>query len=135
MDFGRDFEQQLTFYVDARAAFPNLDLTFATLVQCVVKLAMDTRKIVKGQHSRKTGAFVKACAAYCFITIPSIVSVMTRLDLYLLAGQIALVNLCLGQGEWFFIFFYFLFLCYRAQCSSDLVQVPFELNPGFLTGS
>lgn len=81
---------------------------------------MDTRKIAKGQHSRKTGAFVKACAAYCFITIPSIVSVMTRLDLYLLAGQIALVNLCLGQGEQFYFYLKIenLFNLYRLRQSA-----------------
>lgn len=99
IDFGRDFEQQLTFYVEARAAFPNLDSVFVSLVHCVNKLAVDTRCIVHGHHTRKTDAFVKACAAYSYITIPSIVSVMTRMDLYLLAGQVALTNVCLGQGE------------------------------------
>jgi hypothetical protein len=68
-------------------------------VHCVNRLAFDTRRIVKAQHSRKTLAFVKGCAAYCFITIPSIVSVMTRMDLYLLSGQVALLNLCLGQAD------------------------------------
>lgn len=101
-DYGRDFEQQLTFYVDARAAFPNLDGVFITLVHCVNKLAIDTRRIVNGQHTRKTAAFVKACAAYCFITIPSIVSVITRMDLYLLSGQVALQNICLGQGKLYY---------------------------------
>jgi hypothetical protein len=99
VDYGRDFEQQLTFYVEARAVFPNLESVFATLVHCVNRLAFDTRRIVKGQHSRKTLAFVKGCAAYCFITIPSIVSVMTKMDLYLLSGQVALLNLCLGQAD------------------------------------
>lgn len=65
----------------------------------VNKLAMDTRKIVKGNHSRKTAAFVKACAAFCFITIPSIVSTTQRLDLYLATGEVALANLCLGQAD------------------------------------
>lgn len=97
-DYDRDFEQQLTFYVDARAAFPNLDGVLVTLVHCANKLAIDTRRIVAGQHTRKTGAFVKACAAYSFITIPSIVSVMQRMDLYLLSGQVSLLNGCLGQG-------------------------------------
>lgn len=60
---------------------------------------MATRRKVRGQHTRKTSAFVKACAAYCFITIPSIVSVMTQLDLYLLSGQVALANLCIGQAD------------------------------------
>lgn len=99
VDYGRDFEQQLAFYVEARAAFPNLDTVFSTLVHCVNKLAVETRKIVNGHHTRKTAAFVKACAAYCFITIPSIVSVVTQMDLYLLSGQVALINLCLGQGN------------------------------------
>lgn len=72
---------------------------FVTLVHCVNKLAVDTRCIVNGHHTRKTDAFVKGCAAYSFITIPSIVSVMTRMDLYLLSGQVALTNVCLGQGE------------------------------------
>ncbi len=99
VDFGRDFEQQLTFYVEARAAFPNLDSVFVTLVHCVNKLAVDTRCIVNGHHTRKTDAFVKGCAAFCYITIPSIVSVMSRMDLYLLSGQVALTNVCLGQGD------------------------------------
>lgn len=97
--FGRNFEQQLNFYVEARAAFLNLDIVYITLIHCVNELANNTNRIVKGQHTRKTSYFVKACIAYNFITIPSIVSVVTRLDLYLLTGQIALQNLCLGQGK------------------------------------
>lgn len=98
--YGRDIEQQLAFYVDARSAFPNLDATvFVTLVQCVNRLASDTRRQVGGQHNRKTAAFTKACAAYCYITIPSIVSVVARMDLYLLSGQVALQNGCLGQAD------------------------------------
>lgn len=60
---------------------------------------MNTRQIVKGIHTRKTGDFVRACAAYCFITIPSIVSEKTRMELYLLSGRVALFNQCLGQGK------------------------------------
>lgn len=33
VDFGRDFEQQLSFYADARAAFCNLDYINVQLVQ------------------------------------------------------------------------------------------------------
>lgn len=32
IDFGRDFEQQLEFYVEARGAFFNLDVVHTTLV-------------------------------------------------------------------------------------------------------
>ncbi|XP_051172865.1 VPS35 endosomal protein-sorting factor-like [Leptopilina boulardi] len=99
IDYGRDFEKQLNFYVEARAAFPNLDAVHIQLVQCVNRLAVDTRKIVRGHHTRRTSAFVRACAAFCFITIPSLSSVHSRLQLYLLSGQVSLLNQCLGQAD------------------------------------
>jgi len=99
VDHGRDFEQQLSFYVEARAAFSNLDYVHSILVQCVNRLAVETNRVVKGHHTRKTSAFVRACAAYCYITIPSILSVTTRLQLYLLTAQVALSNQCLGQVD------------------------------------
>lgn len=70
-------------------------------VQCVNRLSVDTRKIVRGHHTRRTSAFVRACAAFCFITIPSLTLVHIRLQLYLLSGQVALLNQCLGQGNLF----------------------------------
>lgn len=107
--YGRDIEQQLAFYVDARSAFPNLDAVFVTLVHCVNRLATDTRRLLiatangnqyqSAQQTRKSAAFTKACAAYCYITIPSIGSVAARMDLYLLSGQVALQNGCLGQAD------------------------------------
>lgn len=54
---------------------------------------------MKGNHSKRTEAFVKACVAYSFITIPSITSVITRLDLYLITGEVAVANLCCGQAD------------------------------------
>lgn len=102
ISFGRDFEQQLSFYVEARATFSNLDLALIQLVQCVNLLSMRTRQIVKGHHTRKTSAFVKACAAYAFITIPSLMDVFSRLSLYLVSGQAALLNQCLSQADAFF---------------------------------
>ncbi|XP_063864161.1 VPS35 endosomal protein-sorting factor-like isoform X3 [Scylla paramamosain] len=99
VNFGRDFEQQLDFYVNARAAFSNLDSVLAALIQCVCQLAVATWQVVHGQHSGKTAAFVRACAAYCFITVPSLTSSATRLRLYLLSGNVALLNNCLGQGD------------------------------------
>ncbi|XP_029053584.1 VPS35 endosomal protein-sorting factor-like [Osmia bicornis bicornis] len=99
VDYGRDFEKQLNFYAEARAAFPNLDTVHIQLVQCVNRLSVDTRKIVRGHHTRRTSAFVRACAAFCFITIPSLTLVHTRLQLYLLSGQVALLNQCLGQAD------------------------------------
>lgn len=57
--------------------------------------------MMKGNHSRKTAAFVRACAAYSFITIPSLTSIFSRLNLYLLSGQVALANQCLSQADAF----------------------------------
>ena len=55
--------------------------------------------IVKGNHSRRTTTFVKACLAYAHITIPSIMDPMRRLHLFLLAGQISLSNNLVTQAE------------------------------------
>ncbi|KAG5280397.1 hypothetical protein AALO_G00088680 [Alosa alosa] len=89
VSFGRDFEQQLSFCVEARATFCNLEPVIIQLIHTVNQLAMETRRVMKGNHSRKTAAFVRACAAYSFITVPSLTSIFSRLNLYLLSGQVA----------------------------------------------
>ncbi|XP_065749489.1 VPS35 endosomal protein-sorting factor-like isoform X4 [Phocoena phocoena] len=76
VSFGRDFEQQLSFYVEARSMFSNLEPVLVQLIH--------------------------ACVAYCFITIPSLVGIFTRLNLYLHSGQVALANQCLSQADAFF---------------------------------
>uniref|UniRef100_A0A4W3I4R3 VPS35 endosomal protein-sorting factor-like n=1 Tax=Callorhinchus milii TaxID=7868 RepID=A0A4W3I4R3_CALMI len=76
VSFGRDFEQQLSFYVEARSTFCNLEPVLVQLIH--------------------------ACAAYCFITIPSLANIFTRLNLYLHSGQVALANQCLSQADAFF---------------------------------
>ncbi|XP_076844123.1 VPS35 endosomal protein-sorting factor-like isoform X2 [Brachyhypopomus gauderio] len=101
VSFGRDFEQQLSFCVEARATFCNLEPVIIHLIHTVNQLAMETRRVMGGSHSRKTAAFVRACAAYCFITIPSLSSIFSRLYLYLLSGQVALANQCLSQADAF----------------------------------
>ncbi|XP_043945688.1 VPS35 endosomal protein-sorting factor-like [Protopterus annectens] len=101
VSFGRDFEQQLSFYVEARCLFCNLEPVVVQLIHSVNQLAMETRRVMKGNHSRKTASFVRACAAYCFITIPSLTNIFSRLNLYLLSGQVALSNQCLSQADAF----------------------------------
>ncbi|XP_069036894.1 VPS35 endosomal protein-sorting factor-like [Lepisosteus oculatus] len=101
VSFGRDFEQQLSFCVEARATFCNLEPVMVQLIHTVNQLAMETRRVMRGNHSRKTAAFVRACAAYSFITIPSLTSIFSRLNLYLLSGQVALANQCLSQADAF----------------------------------
>ncbi|KAJ8038159.1 UPF0505 protein C16orf62-like [Holothuria leucospilota] len=102
ISFGRDFEQQLSFCVEARGSFSNIDAVLITLVQCVNQLAAETRTLMKGNHSRKTAAFIRACAAYSFITIPSISGIFERLKLYLVSGQVAMLNQALSQADAFF---------------------------------
>ena len=102
IDFGQDLEQQLNVYVDCRAAFSNLDAVKDRLVLGVARLAMKGHRFMKGRHTKKTSAFVKACVAYCHITIPSIESIFQRLNLCLLCGQVALINQCLPQTDTFF---------------------------------
>ncbi|KAM3592424.1 uncharacterized protein V6R79_018339 [Siganus canaliculatus] len=101
VSFGRDFEQQLSFCVEARAIFCNLEPVLVQLIHTVNQLAMETSRVMRGSHSRKTAAFVRACAAYSFITIPSLSSIFSRLSLYLLSGQVALANQCLSQADAF----------------------------------
>uniref|UniRef100_A0A672FKZ1 VPS35 endosomal protein-sorting factor-like n=1 Tax=Salarias fasciatus TaxID=181472 RepID=A0A672FKZ1_SALFA len=44
---------------------------------------------------------LQACAAYSFITVPSLSSIFSRLNLYLLSAQVALANQCLSQADAF----------------------------------
>lgn len=96
--YPKDFERQLSFYVEAREAFTDLDTVYITLVNSVNKLAVEIRHVAKENYTQKTGAFVKACIAFSFISIPSITAIPNQMDLYLLTGQVALLNQCLGQG-------------------------------------
>lgn len=101
VDFGRDLEKQLNMYVDCRQAFTSLDKVTSELVLRVVKLANRAHFFMKGKHTRKTSTFVKACLAYCHITIPSLEDNFTRLHLFLQCGEVALVNNMIVQGEGF----------------------------------
>ncbi len=56
-------------------------------------------RFVHGKHSKKTAAFVKACLAFCHITIPSLDDIFLRLHLLVEVAQVALVNQMTGQSE------------------------------------
>ena len=47
---------------------------------------MQTHTIVHGRHTKRTAAFVKACMAFCFITIPSLEAPMEKIRLYFLTS-------------------------------------------------
>ena len=69
-------------------------------MQHVCRLQIATLQIVGWKHTTKTAPFVRACAAFCFITIPSLESPLSRLKLYLLCGSVAMINNCMGQGTY-----------------------------------
>lgn len=46
VDYGRDFEQQLSFYVEARGAFSNIDSVLGQLVQVISLLNFKYGKII-----------------------------------------------------------------------------------------
>lgn len=73
--FGKDYEQQLQFFVDARGNFSNLDPVMGFLVTKVNQLAIETKRQMGGRHSRKSAGFVRACVAYSYITVPRTVEI------------------------------------------------------------
>ncbi|KAL6057485.1 Trafficking protein particle complex subunit 6B [Balamuthia mandrillaris] len=99
IDFGQEVVKHLDFLVDCRRAFANLDAVKSHMVLAACNLAMRTLSLVHGRHTKKTAAFVRACIAYSFITIPSMDDVFARLHLYLLAAQVAFMNQALPQAD------------------------------------
>eukprot|EP01135_Chromosphaera_perkinsii_P004922 Nk52_evm27s304 gene=Nk52_evmTU27s304 len=99
VSFGTDFEKQLDFYAKCREAFFSLDGVTVCLIHCACDVIMKTYKYMKRQHSSKTSVFVRACIAFCFITIPSVDSFFMQLKLYLHLARISLVNHSLPQAE------------------------------------
>eukprot|EP00727_Mastigamoeba_balamuthi_P012901 m51a1_g8233 hypothetical protein (963) ;mRNA; r:65433-69134 len=99
IDYGKDVEKQLNFYVECRQCFANLDSVKQQLVHCVANLAMRTLILIKGKHNRKTAPFIRACIAFCYITIPTMDEVFPRLSLYLLSAEVALLNQSIPQAD------------------------------------
>ena len=71
--------------------------------------------------------------AYCFITIPSMTDIFTRLKLYLLSGQTALANHAIGQGLFVLLGHccYFTRLISRFKIQSAYIN--FLYSPSFST--
>ena len=66
--------------------------------QLVNKLAVSTHRIVNGVHSSATSSFIRACMAFCYISIPSLEHPLHKLQLYILCAQTAYLNQSLSQG-------------------------------------
>ncbi|CAF0825690.1 unnamed protein product [Rotaria sp. Silwood1] len=101
VDYGKDVEQELKFCVEARGVFGYLDSVTITLIQKVNTLAVSTHRIVNGVHSTATSSFIRACMAFCYISIPSLEHPLTKLQLYTLCAQTSYLNQSLSQGDGF----------------------------------
>ena len=103
IDYGHELERLFNEYIECRNTFSNLDGVIYLLITKVGNLCMLAHKLMNGKHNKKTSTFVKACLAYCHVTIPSLELVWPRLYLFCNLGQIALVNNMINQAEAFFI--------------------------------
>ena len=99
IDFGIDYETYLNFLTEARAYYTDLEEVIEVLIKEVQKIAINTYKIVKGKHNKKTLRFCKVCVAYCQITIPGIISLQTQLKLLLTTAQVALMNNLISECD------------------------------------
>ncbi|KAK7593072.1 hypothetical protein V9T40_007824 [Parthenolecanium corni] len=95
--FRDDFVRQMEFYSQARMIFYQLDIVLETLVHCINWLCFEQLKSVKGNHDPASLEFAQSCVAYNFITIPTLESPVTRLQLLIISGQVALANQCLDM--------------------------------------
>ncbi|CAM4969975.1 unnamed protein product [Rotaria socialis] len=101
VDYGRDVEQELKFCVEARGLFGYVDSITITLIQKVNTLAVSTHRIVNSVHSTATSSFIRACMAFCYITIPSLEHPLQKLQLYILCAQTAYLTQSLSQADGF----------------------------------
>ena len=81
---------------------------------------------------------LQACAAYSFITIPSLQSVYSQLQLYLVSGQVALLNQCFSQGQdwalaYFMHFTQVVMLCFHSDYLTVKAPCPLLHCDGALT--
>lgn len=99
LDFGRDFERHLAFLADARRALADLDAVRAELVRQACALVVRTVKRVGGAPSKETAAFVRACLAFVYITLPALEDALERLALTVHAAEVALLGQSVSQAE------------------------------------
>lgn len=68
------------------------------IFQLVNNLSMNVRNFIVGKDAQKVTGFIQCCAAYCCVTVPSVICPFKKLQLYLLSAQVALINQCFLQG-------------------------------------
>ena len=69
------------------------------LGQCVDLLAVYITSMMPLMPCYTPSQSIQACAAYCFITIPSVNNILLQLQLYLISGRVAIANGAMSQGK------------------------------------
>jgi hypothetical protein len=99
VDFGKEHEKQLAFYVDCRRMFPNFDSVIQLIISRVLLLAMTCMQRTGGRKNASNSSFLKSCIAFVHITIPSIDSTIRQMWFYVNAAECALQLNLIGPGE------------------------------------
>eukprot|EP00756_Hemistasia_phaeocysticola_P027447 Hpha_TRINITY_DN16118_c1_g20::TRINITY_DN16118_c1_g20_i1::g.8233::m.8233 len=102
VDYARDNDQQLGFLVECRGSFTRLQ---GVVEECVWACLRLLRRVIQSHggvvksHTKKLGAFAKACILFCHLTIPSLRDAKVKAQLYTMVGGTAFTFGFLPQGE------------------------------------
>lgn len=98
VDFGVDFDQNLSFLAEMRATFGYIPEVTLSLIYKAANLTFAARSHAKGRITKKLVSLLQATLAYCYITVPVIEDPQTKLKLYLYLSEIALANNLISQA-------------------------------------
>jgi len=76
----------LNLYTEIRATFGSLPEVIDNLIHRVIDLTFKAKKFSKNKTSKKVLAFLQACVAFCYITIPMIENYVKSLNYYVLCS-------------------------------------------------
>ncbi|XP_024021674.1 UPF0505 protein [Morus notabilis] len=94
VDYGVEMERHLTFLVECRGAFGGIDGLKEILIHSSNFLAVKALKDGSKHHS-----FIKSCIAFGEVTLPSISSQISQLNLYLETAEVALLGGLVSHSE------------------------------------
>ncbi|GMN51638.1 hypothetical protein TIFTF001_020788 [Ficus carica] len=94
VDYRLEMERHLTFLVECRGAFGGIDGLKEILIHSSNGLAVKALK-----HGNKHISFIKSCIAFGEVTLPSISSQISQLNLYLETAEVALLGGLVSHSE------------------------------------
>ncbi|CEG36932.1 Predicted membrane protein (associated with esophageal cancer in humans) [Plasmopara halstedii] len=99
-----EMDALLMLYTDCRQVFFKLEQITRLLSSLVLRLAMHAyKRLDTGGHHKTSGHlrrnFIRSCLAFAHITIPSIESPIEKLELLVLAANIAQMTNCIMQMD------------------------------------